>query len=330
MRNSDALSGLGKVYKFTLVQLYKNKSNLISFGIFILIALASVPVMSIFMGDNGGTAEASFYTSVYDMESFMERDSVGFDARYFVQYGYSLFAMMMVLFSATFIVRAVLEEKSSKLVETLRVSIKSEAMIMGKQLAIITFVLSMLLLIIAGFAVSYFASGLFIDTSFVGNTLTNVGITKDVLNIGFGLVAVTFVSLLLACVLLSQIAALSGAGCSSMEDMESANMTATMLVLVCYMITVIASPINSEPSMILALCPFLSSFAMPTYYAMGQIGFGVVAASWALQIVVILALYKLSGKVYDSLIMHNGKRIKMSKILAMGLKGKGETKNEKE
>ena len=63
---------------------------------------------------------------------------------------------------------------------------------------------------------------------------------------------------------------------------------------------------------------------------MGQIGFGIVAASWALQIVVILALYKLSGKVYDSLIMHNGKRIKMSKILAMGLKGKGETKNEKE
>ena len=56
MRNSDALSGLGKVYKFTLVQLYKNKSNLISFGIFILIALASVPVMSIFMGDNGGNA----------------------------------------------------------------------------------------------------------------------------------------------------------------------------------------------------------------------------------------------------------------------------------
>lgn len=329
MKNNGALGGLGKVYKFTLVQLYKNKSNLISFGIFILVALLSVPIMSFFVGGDTDTG-IGFSTAVYDMESFLERDEVGFDARYYVQYGYSIFVMMMVIFSATFIVRAVIEEKASKLVETLRVSIKSESMILGKQLAIITFVLSMFILIIIGFAISYFATGLFMDTGFVGETLKNMGLTNDVFNIGIGLFAVVIVSLLLACILLSQIAALSGAGCSSMEDMESANMVTTMIVIVCYIIAVIASPLNSEPSMILALCPFLSSFAMPTYYAMGQIGFGIVAASWVLQIVVIAVIYKLSGKVYDSLIMHNGQRIKMSKIISMSFKGKGGAKNEKE
>ena len=324
---------MSKVFKFTLTQLFKNKSNKIVFGILFAVLILAVPVASIFLGD-GGAADvggpAEIYTYADTLESYLENGPDDFDTRYAVQYGYSILVMMICVFSATYIVRAIVEEKSSKLVETLLVSIKSEAMIFGKLLAVMVFMLAMIIAAAAAFALSYVVTGLFTDVSFIGDVLAGLGISSGLLTIGPELTLIILVSLVLAFLLFSQLSALSGAGCSAAEDMESANMTATMLVLVCYMITVIASPINSEPSMILALCPFLSSFAMPTYYAMGQIGFGIVAASWALQIVVILALYKLSGKVYDSLIMHNGKRIKMSKILAMGLKGKGETKNEKE
>ena len=51
---------------------------------------------------------------------------------------------------------AIIEEKSSKLVETLMVSIRSEAMIMGKILAVISFVAIMVIAIVLAFApVSY-------------------------------------------------------------------------------------------------------------------------------------------------------------------------------
>lgn len=325
MNKKGSFTGLGKVYKFTLTQLLRTKANLISFGIFIFAALVSVPVMSFFMGGDGGeAATTAFYTDVMAMEDFLNRDQVGFAARYFIQYGYSIIVMMVCVFSCTYIVRSVLEEKSSKLVETLLVSIKSEAMILGKILAVMTFVFMMFALIIIAFALSYFGTSLFTDVSFVADTLEGMGLTKDLLNIGFGLLAVILVSVLLACVTLSLMAALAGAGCSNMEDLESANMSATMIILLCYMATVIVTPFGSGPAVFMSLCPFLSVFAAPTYYVTGDIGLGILLLSWAIQIVCILVIHRLSGKVYDSLIMYKGNRMKMGKILTMAMGRKGE------
>lgn len=323
MNKKGSFTGLGKVFKFTFYQLVKNKSNMISFGLLIVILLFSVPVMSLFMGGGTDVAQTeSFYTSVMTMDEFMGADEVGFDSRYIVQYGYSILVMIVCIFSCTYIVRSILEEKTSKLVETLLVSIKSEAMILGKILAIITFVSTMVLAMIASFGISYFVSGMFIDTSFVANTLTNMGLTTESLNIGMELVGVVIVSVILACLMLSLVAALSGAGCSSMEDMESANMSATMIILVCYMATVMASPFGSSPAIFMSLCPLLSTFAAPTYYVTGDIGFGILALSWVIQIAGILLLHRLSGRVYDNLVMYKGKRLKMTKILAMAISGK--------
>lgn len=70
MNKRGAFQGLNKVYKFTLYQLYKNKANLATFGIFIAVALFAIPVMSFFMG-SGSTEGASFYTQVMTMDEFM-------------------------------------------------------------------------------------------------------------------------------------------------------------------------------------------------------------------------------------------------------------------
>ena len=53
MNKRGAFQGLNKVYKFTLYQLYKNKANLATFGIFIAVALFAIPVMSFFSDDHG-------------------------------------------------------------------------------------------------------------------------------------------------------------------------------------------------------------------------------------------------------------------------------------
>lgn len=189
MNKRGAFQGLNKVYKFTLYQLYKNKANLATFGIFIAVALFAIPVMSFFMG-SGSTEGASFYTQVMTMDEFMGRDVVDTDSRYSIQYAYSILVMIVCIFAVTYIVRAILEEKSSKLVETLLVSIRSEDMILGKILAVITFIFSMVLSIIAAFVLSYFVTGMFRDTSFVGDKLADMGITSDILNIGPDVIAI--------------------------------------------------------------------------------------------------------------------------------------------
>ena len=56
-------------------------------------------------------------------------------SRFWVQYGYSILAMMVCLMSASYVIRAVVEEKDSRLVELLLVSVKPMALLAGNGLS---------------------------------------------------------------------------------------------------------------------------------------------------------------------------------------------------
>ena len=73
---------------------------------------------------------------------------------FWVQYGYSILAMMVCLMSASYVIRAVVEEKDSRLVELLLVSVKPMALLAGKILAVMAFTFGWLLAMLAGFGVS--------------------------------------------------------------------------------------------------------------------------------------------------------------------------------
>lgn len=88
------------------------------------------------------------------------------------------------------------------------------------------------------------------------------------------------------------------------------------------MATVIAAPFGSGPALFMSLCPFISAFAAPAYYITGDIGIGIVIASWLIQFICIFLIYKASGKIYDRLIMYKGSRMKMTRILGMAMHGK--------
>ena len=311
--------GLGKVFKFSLWQLFKNKGNLVVFGFLILVAIVAVPVMSLLFEGETLMIESGFVINVMNMEEFLKADEISFDARYMIQIVYSIVVLMVCVFACSFIIRSVVEEKSSKLVETLMVSVSSESLIIGKILGIMVFIFSMLALTAAGYGLSYVVTGLFLDTSVIGVKMAEMGITSEILTIGPGLAAVVVVSLLLAYMQFALIAALSGAGCSNIEDMEGANTASVLLLMAGYIVTIVASGFGSAPALALSLCPFVSAFAAPTYYVTGDIGMGILLLSWAVQIVIIFAECKLSAKLYDSLIMYKGSRLKLTQMLKMAL-----------
>lgn len=311
--------GTGLVYRFTLGQIVKSKSNLITCGILLLAAAAAVPVMSIFLG--GGSDEPAVYTgytNIYSVAEFLDGGQLGFDARYGIQYVYSILVMIVCVFAVSYIVRAVVEEKASKLVESLVVSIRPVALLLGKILAVMTYILGLLAAFAAAFGISWLISGQFLDVSFVSEFLANKGISMELLNLGAGTIFAVVVSLVLAYLLFAFIAGLAGAGCSNMEEVGGASTAATWAILLGYFAALFGGMADSTiVNYLLALVPVASSFGAPVLYVFGDIGFGVLIVSWLIQIIAIAALLVLSGRVYDRLILYKGERLTMRKILAV-------------
>lgn len=310
-----------KVATFTLKQLIKSKSNRIVLIVLLLAAIVSVPIAVLVTSDKDEAAKPEeIYSYVSTFEDYMDNYSDDFDTRYGVQYGYSLFLMVISLFSAQYIVRAIVEEKSSKLVETLMVSVHSENMIFGKIIAVLVYLSVLVAAIAAAFALSISITGLFADTSFINDIFAKLGISRELLNLGAEILIIIPVSMVLALLLFAQIAAITGAGCSNMEDIEGANTTSMLLILASYMISIMNMS-GGKSAVVFSLIPAVSSFSAPVNYILGDIGWGILAASWLIQLALIALIYKFSGKVYDSLIIYNGKRLKLKEILALAGKG---------
>lgn len=314
----NRMTGAGMVYRFTLQQIMKSKSNRVVFGILMAAAALTIPVAGLFLGSRGG-GEVSSYVDVSTVEEYLNGGRVGFDTRHGIQYGYSIVAMIICVFSVTYIVRTIVEEKVSRLVETLMVSVRPMALVLGKILAVMTFMFTMLLAVLGVFALSYTISGRLMDVSFVSHLLASMGISMELLRLGPGALLVALVSLVLAYCFFSLLAGLAGAGCSNMDEIESANMSAMMAILAGYLVSCVGFGFSGGPwTMVMAICPVVSAFTVPAFYVFGDIGMGVVAASWLVELVCVLMLLVLSARVYDQLILYRGSRLKFRNVLAMG------------
>ena len=64
-QNKGELQGVGKVFSFTFVQFAKNKANMISLIIMLVMAIFSVPVMTLFSGGGMAAGETSKIAKVY-------------------------------------------------------------------------------------------------------------------------------------------------------------------------------------------------------------------------------------------------------------------------
>ncbi len=251
------------------------------------------------------------------IESYLEDDDK-WGTQYLLQYAYSLILMMVCTLSVSYIVRTVVEEKASKLVETLMVSIQPLALIVGKVLASMAYVLIVMGLMVGGYVLSFYITGLFLEVDSFGNTLANMGVSMDLMNFTPISIIAFVISLLLGYLTFSLIAGLSASGCSNMEESEGATLGATFLIIFGYIIACVAGT-TSTPAVVYisSLVPFISIFCAPVQYLMGNIGLGALILAWALQIIIIIALAVLCGKIYRSLIMHRGTRITWKQMLVM-------------
>lgn len=245
---------------------------------------------------------------------------------FWVQYGYSILAMILCLMSASYVIRAVVEEKDSRLVELLLVSVKPMALLAGKILAVMAFTFGWLLAMLAGFGVSCgLTAGLMgsgVLQKQLSGLLAAVPRVQGNLWQAAGVLLVLLVSLGLGYLTMSLIGGVAGACCSGMEEAGEATGPVMLLTMAGYLASFVVGAVPSGPVAVFStLCPVVSIFCAPVQFAGGNVSFWLVLASWAIQAAVIWGLLTLASRVYAGLIVHRGSRVKLRELMSMAKGG---------
>ena len=245
---------------------------------------------------------------------------------FWVQYGYSILAMILCLMSASYVIRAVVEEKDSRLVELLLVSVKPMALLAGKILAVMAFTFGWLLAMLAGLGVSCgLTAGLMgpgVLQKQMSGLLAAVPRVQEDLWQAAGVLLVLLVSLGLGYLTMSLIGGVAGACCSGMEEAGEATGPVMLLTMAGYLASCVVGAVPSGPVAVFStLCPVVRIFCAPVQFAGGNVSFWLVLASWAIQAAVIWGLLTLASRVYAGLIVHRGSRVKLRELMSMAKGG---------
>lgn len=245
---------------------------------------------------------------------------------FWVQYGYSILAMILCLMSASYVIRAVVEEKDSRLVELLLVSVKPMALLAGKILAVMAFTFGWLLAMLAGLGVSCGLTAGLMGPDVLHRQLSGVlaalpQATPDVWYL-VSLLAVLLVSLALGYLTMSIIGGVAGACCSGMEEAGEATGPVMLLTMAGYLASCVVGAVPSGPvAVFFTLCPVVSIFCAPVQFAGGNVSIWLVLLSWLIQAAVIWGLLTLASRVYAGLIVHRGSRVKLRELMSMAKGG---------
>ena len=242
---------------------------------------------------------------------------------FWVQYGYSILAMILCLMSASYVIRAVVEEKDSRLVELLLVSVKPMALLAGKILAVMAFTFGWLLAILAGLGVSCGLTAGLLGPGVLQKQLS--GLLAAVPRVQEDLwqaAGVLLVSLGLGYLTMSLIGGVAGACCSGMEEAGEATGPVMLLTMAGYLASCVVGAVPSGPVAVFStLCPIVSIFCAPVQFAGGNVSIWLVLASWVIQAAVIWGLLTLASRVYAGLIVHRGSRVKLRELMSMAKGG---------
>lgn len=260
-------------------------------------------------------------------EEYIEFDGDDAMDGFWVQYGYAIAVMMLCLMSAGYVIRAVIEEKGSRLIELLLLSVRPLALLTGKILAAMVYSFALLLAMVAAWAASLGLTALIFGAGSVSRiTGAITAVLPEVQTDAAHLLlygAVLAVSLLLGYLTMSLIGGLSGACCSSLEEAGSASGTVTLIIMAGYLAACVTSAIPGKGVALLSsLCPVVSMFCAPVQFVQGGIGLWALLLSWLIQLLLVAALAWLSARVYADLIIYRGSRIKWRQLLRMARSGK--------
>ena len=268
-------------------------------------------------------AFASYHAETVTQKDFLEpggeEDGLMDEGRFLTGFIYAVVAFMLVSMSVSYVVRAVAEEKSSKLIDLLMVSVRPLALVWGKILAAMCVVLAGIVIIALGLGASRAILG--VDAAaFTGG----VSLGTVLSGLGAKSLACILVSLLLGYLCYSIMGGIAGSCSPGEEGTETASTAVTFLSMIGYFVGIATSLVGGKAvQYAVSLLPLLSAFTAPARYISGDIPFWMLLLSWAIQVAAVLFLGRFCAAVYGALLIHRGEKVKLGRLLAIFREQKG-------
>ena len=244
-------------------------------------------------------------------------------SEYNIIIGILVIIIMLFSYGGEGIASSIVTEKSTKVVEILLIKIESMALIVGKVFAMLTVTLLQLLLIITSLIFSSIIYRTFFvaDGSFLPSVIANVlepSLFENVTIINIILALIFYVA---GFIFYGFFAGLAGATVSKIEELSEGILLFTFLLLIGSYIG-LAVPImnlSQMQSQVYAnfafLFPLSSMFITPIYLMFGKVSQGIALLAIGILIVSIIILVGFTGKVYQTLILHQGNKVKIKDLI---------------
>jgi ABC-2 type transport system permease protein len=228
----------------------------------------------------------------------------GGEGTFIVAFIMLFFIYMSVLFYGLFVMRGVIEEKQSRIVEVVISSVKPTQMMLGKLIGIGLVGLTQVgMWALSAALLSVFGASMF---SSRGVSLPKIPPILFVYFVAF---------FVLGYFLYATLYAMVGAMVSSEEDAQQAQMPVTLVIVVPMMLfgMVMANP-NSATSIALSLVPFFAPTLMMMRIAVINPPVWQILLSMSIMVVTILACTWLAARIYRVGILMYGKRPSLAEL----------------
>lgn len=256
-------------------------------------------------------------------------DSSISDSEYWFVYGILFAVLMISVMASTSVATSIVKEKSSRVIEYLLTSVRPLAIIVGKVLASLTTeMLKIVLLLAAGLISTKIGAAL----SGTGSNALAQYLSPEILNnLKFFPLLLGLLTAGAGLVFYETLAGLCGATASRMEETNDSLMLFTVTALVGAYIGMGAAGslmgIGDNAFVTFALIfPLSSSFLLPGALLVGKADAAIALVAVAVLLLSIVLMFLFVARVYETLILHTGTRIKMKEVLAIAKQEKGRGK----
>lgn len=254
----------------------------------------------------GVDAEALLGGGELQVEVISEAGSDISEPQFAIAYIGAFLLYMVILLYAVSVMRATLEEKTSRIVEVIISSMKPSELMLGKIMGVCAVSLTQMAIWI-GAAIALFAGALPMMIA-ARPELANLENLRQVVP-GAGLMLLFLGFFLFGFLMYSGLYAAVGAMCNSDEEAQQAQFPMIMLLVVpIVMVTPVIQAPNTPMATGLSLFPLFSPILMWARVSGGGVPVWQVALSFVLMAVMVWVIAWIAGRIYKVGILMSGKR----------------------
>ncbi|HMN49832.1 MAG TPA: ABC transporter permease [Ignavibacteriaceae bacterium] len=232
-------------------------------------------------------------------ENKVEEESIGNKIALFL---FSFLLYMAIIFSGSMTLNSVVEEKSNKIVEVLLSSASSTELMTGKIVGTVIVEVIQMIIWLSPIFLLVTTSWFIIPSEFMPQM--SLGYLGYFI-INYTLALITYIALY----------ATVGAIFDNPQDAQSGMWPVLMLIMIPFFIAIgLESNPQSTLAQVASIFPFASLIVMPARMILVDVPLWQILASLIVDVIVLIGVFKLAGKIYRIGILLSGKKPKWSEV----------------